>query len=545
MNQDDNRRARWGPTQAAPPPSGHQGHGTGVHEPGALGGDAAARTTGRSVLGGGIWHVASSLLPQGFTLIISIVAARALGPDGMGRQSFISFIHISTMMLFSGGLAVSLMRFIGESAGRGDNAAIHWLVSFARRIQAAAAIVGAVILVVTGIARDNLVEAWMLAALACALGVLHTIPTAVLIGLQRWREASIVGLVTGFVSTVATVVVLRAGGGITGMFAVVAAVSAANLVWTSVLAGRVLETIPTRGPVPPDLRRKVVRFALWSTLDTGLTFVVWMRSEFFFLEVYSTAEQLALYSVTFATVGAVARLPEALSGATSPAFATLHGAGSRERVASGFARGQRLMLLLVAPLTAGLLAVGPELLHLLYGEEYVGTHDVLFAMLIAFPLLPLAELSGSLLSGLGEIRVPVAVAAVAAVVNVSLDFALIPSHEAVGAGLANSGAQLVAAVIITAYACRRVDTMPWDLRTTAAVAVAGFATWGAATAVATALEGFPALAAATVAGAIAFVAATRLLGALRPDDAEWLVGAVGERLNGFGGRAVAVLVKRR
>ena len=65
---------------------------------------AVAGTTGSSVLRGGFWNVASVLLPQIYLLVLSIVAARFLGPENMGRQSFIAFIALSATALFGGGI---------------------------------------------------------------------------------------------------------------------------------------------------------------------------------------------------------------------------------------------------------------------------------------------------------------------------------------------------------------------------------------------------------------------------------------------------------
>jgi len=67
-------------------------------------------TTGRSVLRGGFWYTASRVVPQLYTLAISIVAARFLGPGGMGRQSFIAFVELSLVALLSNGIFFALMR---------------------------------------------------------------------------------------------------------------------------------------------------------------------------------------------------------------------------------------------------------------------------------------------------------------------------------------------------------------------------------------------------------------------------------------------------
>ena len=54
---------------------------------------AAEATTGQTVLTGGLWHGLGLLLPQLYTVVISVAAARILGPDDLGRQSFIAFFR--------------------------------------------------------------------------------------------------------------------------------------------------------------------------------------------------------------------------------------------------------------------------------------------------------------------------------------------------------------------------------------------------------------------------------------------------------------------
>lgn len=81
---------------------------------GAIDSPAAANTTGASVISGGLWNSLNQTLPQGFALVISVAAARFLGPDGMGRQSFIAFTMISITQLTSEGLKESLMRSVGR-----------------------------------------------------------------------------------------------------------------------------------------------------------------------------------------------------------------------------------------------------------------------------------------------------------------------------------------------------------------------------------------------------------------------------------------------
>jgi O-antigen/teichoic acid export membrane protein len=69
------------------------------------------------VLGGGVWHTLSSLAPQRYVLVLSVVAARFLGTEGMGRQSFISFAATALTLVVTGGIPVALTRYTGERLG--------------------------------------------------------------------------------------------------------------------------------------------------------------------------------------------------------------------------------------------------------------------------------------------------------------------------------------------------------------------------------------------------------------------------------------------
>lgn len=520
-----------------------------VVEPGeegwpGTGPDPAASTTAGSLFRGGAWSTTSRLVPQLYVLAISIAGARFLGAEQFGRQSFIAFVQLSLLLFLSGGLAITATRFVGGALGRQQPAAVARLVRWVWVVEAVAAIVGGSILVLAAELGAEPESAWVLAAVACTLGILHSAPSALLIGAQRWRAASVVGLITGAGSTVAIILVLAAGGGITGMFAVEAAVAFVNVVWTSVLARRAIAEVapqPAQAQRELDaeawrtLRRELWKYAVPTTYGFVLTIVVWRRSEFFFLDHYSSDAQIAIYSVVFAVVAALVQLPDAIAAITLPAVATLAGAGQDERIRAGLSRALRLVLLATLPVTAVAFALGPTLLRLVYGEEFRDTAPVLLIMLAPFPLLPLLSLSRSVLAGLGRLRVPLSIETAAAVLNIALGYALVRGHGATGAAIANVAAQAMAAVLVLAYTRRAVGEP--HLRT--------FALWRAAVAAvaaglaaATAVWLLPA-AIGLVVGALAatgvFAALAVLLRILPREDAIWVNDHAGERLGGLVG----------
>ena len=132
----------------------------------------------------------------------------------------------------------------------------------------------------------------------------------------------------------------------------------------------------------------------------------------------------------------------------TPVFARLRGAEDAAAIREGFGRTMRLMVLAMLPLAAGIVAVGPAFLEMIYGDEYADVGPVLVILAAGLPLSAVSVASTSLLAGLEDAEDAADRRAVAAVVNVALAFALIPDLDAVGAALANVGGQLAARRVV-------------------------------------------------------------------------------------------------
>ena len=116
-------------------------------------GEARGTTsTGGHALVGGMWTSASFLAPYVCTTIVSIVAARILGPDDMGRQSFIAFVVLTGQTAFASGIGYSLARHAGELMGQGREGAIPSLVRLGWRLTLPMGVIAAGALVIVALA---------------------------------------------------------------------------------------------------------------------------------------------------------------------------------------------------------------------------------------------------------------------------------------------------------------------------------------------------------------------------------------------------------
>jgi O-antigen/teichoic acid export membrane protein len=497
--------------------------------------EAARTTTGASVVRGGVWSAASNLGPQLFTLAVSIAGARFLGPSGLGRQSFIAFVIASSLNVFGGGLPIAVMRAVGESVGAGRRGEARGLVRWAWRLSAIGGSSSAVALLAVAFTGAEPRAAWILAAATAAVGVVTAIPGAALSGLQRWRDLSVVILVCNGLGAAGTIAVLAAGGGVTGMIAAQLVTSVGIFAGTGTLARRRLAAAAPEPVAPPRaLRRSTLRYAGSALVGSLVTLIVFRRSEFFFLQNWSTDREIALYSVAFSAVTTLVLVPQALAAAVSPAVATLLGAGQHDRIRTGYGRALRLLMLVSLPVAAGAAALGPETVRLVFGGGFAGSRVPLLVLLAPFPLIPLMNASYSLIVGLGKARFPLVVGASSATLNVALDLALIPGHAAIGAAVANSCAQGATALATIVYGARLAGPVTWEaatlLRACAASAAAGIAAWGALAAI----GGAPGVVAGILAGSAVFLAGAVALRILPKEDALWV-----ERSFGGGAGALA------
>ena len=144
-------------------------------------------TSAPAIVSGGLWTLLSRVLPQAQLLILSIVVARYLGPDEMGRQSYIAFVALACVQAATAGLPGAISRFVGELLGSRRGGEALSLYRLTQRIEILGAVLVLIVLLGAAFLGSEPRTAWILAGLSAALSVLQAVPAALLMGAQRWR----------------------------------------------------------------------------------------------------------------------------------------------------------------------------------------------------------------------------------------------------------------------------------------------------------------------------------------------------------------------
>src|SRR4051812_9163206 len=171
---------------------------------------AFGATSAPAVVRGGLWTLLNRTLPQVQLLALSVITARYLGPSDMGRQSYIAFVALALVQAGTAGVPTSLARFVGELLGARAGGQAMSLYRLTYRVELVAAMLVLVSLLTGAALGGDPAGAWVVAGLSGALAVLQSVPNAMLIGAQLWRQSSTPGLVTGVATVPLSFIALEA-----------------------------------------------------------------------------------------------------------------------------------------------------------------------------------------------------------------------------------------------------------------------------------------------------------------------------------------------
>ena len=480
------------------------------------------------ILRNSFWFGLESIIETVVFLSASVAVARYLGPAKLGYYSYINFFVTVVTRTGGSGLSGTTRKYMAEFLGVDQPGRARAVYYLAYRYQLFSAIFltvcGLVAVFVFGDPNFHLVAAILV--LSIFPGLLSWIPAQANNAFEDAARNTTSAF--GYLIAYAVVILLT----LHFHWDLVGIASAT-------LIGRSVEVLLRTGPVHNRLRTmpldvldhetiaRIRRFCLEAMGVQILMTVVWDRSEMIFLKAYSGLEQIAFYSVSFSLAGNLLVIPRILTGATGM---TLMVESSRDpgRVDAIVRNACRFLLLFVFPIYLGAAAIAGPAIRSTYGARYVPAIPVL--MIAAILSLPRAfqELPEVLIRAADRQRSLLAVIALTGMLNLLLDWALIPHNGAIGAAWGNGISQAVGVVAFW-YTARQSFRFGFPSAAALRLALAGTIMALLAFELGRALPGVTGLLAALLISGPVYVLLVRLFRALEPGDRERLAH-VGARL---------------
>jgi O-antigen/teichoic acid export membrane protein len=470
-----------------------------------------------SIARNSFWFGLESAIDSFVALVVSVIVARVIGPERMGHFVYIGFLVNLASRLGGCGPGATTRKYLAEHIGRGERGlARHVFFTMLRmhvELGVAFALIGSGLTLAFGDPAHRIVAYLLVGSLAAS--VINIVPSQTNMAAEDFARnvpASLISLAC-YVAVVALSLTL--GWGLVGLA-------------SAVLIRRILEMLMRLFPalkwarslpherVAGHMAKKLMSFSGKGLAVALLLLVVWDRSELVLLKQFSAIQEVTFYSVAFGLGEAVLVLPNVFGSAISARLMAEHGK-TGSNVGPLSSASIRYLALLIFPVCVGLAALSGPLVRVGYGQSYIPAIPVLIITLLlsipkAFYWLPSAMLQAADRQG-----VMFGCLFAIAIVNISLDFALIPRFGAMGAAIGNGVSQTSAVLIlmvVTGRICK--IRLPWMalLRNLCVALVMGGAVFFAVAP----LPALAALVTGPVVGAIVYLVLVRATNLFSPED---------------------------
>ncbi len=376
------------------------------------------------------WLMAATLGQKIVSFLAFYIIARLVGPTVTGKYFYAVSITSVFVVFADFGLTPVVIRELAgnEERGRAYLARALQLKAFLLPL----AVVGALLYAFFVKAEPDVLAAVMVACFVLMADSISLIFYGALRGKRDLRFEALGMLICQVATAIASVLILRAGGGVRGLVVALLVGSLWNLGWSIFHAIR-------RHATPLNAKLVSAKTILLAALPFGLAGL--------FVKIYSYADSLMLrqyfghatvgqYAVAYKLTYALQFLPLTFVAALYPAMSSDFAAGNHEGLRKALKNGMRLMMLVSVPLSALLSSLAGPIIMTFYGRPYEGAIApmmvlpwVLIPIFLDFPI-------GSLLNATRRSSLKTISMGITMVVNVLLNFVFVPKYGPAGAAYA-------------------------------------------------------------------------------------------------------------
>lgn len=401
-----------------------------------------------------------------FTFLTSIVLARLLGPTGFGTYTYtISWSYllaIPATLGFDGLLGREIAVYHTKFAWRYIGGLLRWANTLA--------FISAIIIATGGI----LLSLYMIRPsdpqlFICLCVIMAALPVLALRNIRRASMRGLHQIVLGLCPEmlIAPVLLLvfvgiavaRLGEEFTAVWAV-GAYTLATVITLIISASLLDRSLPfnVKTAIPSYQRLDWLKQA-WPFMFLESIHVVNARADVLMLGQLNGLDAAGIYAPVNRGAQLIIFILMAFNGPLSPTIASLYAEGKRQELQKILSKTARVCLLVSAIATVVLLGFGQQYLTV-FGPEFVKGLSALQIRCVGQLLHALVGLAPMVLSMTGHTRFTAATSLMTAVLNIALNFLLIPRYGINGAAIATTTSILVSGIVNTVWVYVKIGVHP-------------------------------------------------------------------------------------
>lgn len=383
-------------------------------------------------------------------LFLFLMAARFLGAEALGSVAVGMAVGTAVAFGLNMGLnSVAIRRIATEPDTAAATAVQLMLCRLVVSLAGTAVLVPVVWLAVDDPVQRSVV---MLFSISGVLRSINMSSRALLQASDRFSWESTVVFAEAALILLFGYLVLHLGGGEVALAQVFVAVRGAIAAGYLFITPRLFQDVRWR--LDAGLSWWLIRTGFPLGVATALASLYW-QMDILMLSAWSTALATGIFSAAFRVVEGLRMAPDTLGAAFYPRLAT-SGTDDLPAFDDVFARGCRYLLILGTATGVGMAAFGPQIIRLLYGEDFADAGRILVAMAALPVMLFYATFAFVGLRALGRESLAMHVMLLAVGGKLVLGYLLMPRYGLAGATIASVGASvlLLMATLVAVWSAR-------------------------------------------------------------------------------------------
>ncbi|MCW1892527.1 MAG: flippase [Candidatus Uhrbacteria bacterium] len=430
-----------------------------------------SKTTGSTIARNASWLFAATTMQKVVAFVAFTIAARIVGPTVIGEYFFAVAMTSTFVVIADLGMTSVVIRGLAAHAEEGRR-----LLGAAIRLKLFLIPLSVIVALVYGAVRQIDPIVWqtlIVMVLVMSADALHLLFYGALRGKQLLRFEAIGMFVGQLLSGAVAVSAAFLGWGAPGLASALLIGSVWNVGWSWLQLGR--EGIQMRAPTKADISlliRQAIPFAF-----AGIFVKVYSYLDTMMIEAFHDKVAVGNYAVAYKVTYAFQFIPLVFVAALYPAMSSVFADRDTKKMKEVFAGSLRIMAIIAAPLAAGISAIAPKAIVLMYHTSFLGAIAplailswVLIPIFLDFPV-------GSLLNATHRAHLKTSAMGATMVVNALLNFLLVPSLGPVGAAWAGLGSFTFLFAIGIVFAWKDLPSPTWLMSLLARSALVAASVW--------------------------------------------------------------------
>jgi len=406
-----------------------------------------------------------------FGLLISILIARQLGPEQFGIYSYLIWLSALSMVVINGGVSLGCIKFIAEARANESSNVILSIYRYFQLVQLKKLIIYALITFgVIYFFGDNLTQnlnphIFYVVVVASMIKTYYMYGVSVLKGFEDFRALAAVSLVISPINFILILTCYITEQPLQIYIWVYFIVSTLYLISLyPLLFKRINDFRIHSHSINLTLKHRMSHHLWTASWISIFNFIVLRQSELFFLNIFSTPEDMAYFNVGYSLAFAsMALVPGVYSTILLPLMAGENSKGGGN-VEYQLKVSLRYMFQLIIALIMPVCFFAKQIFIFLYGAQYLSAVVPFQIILVCISLKTLSDCTNAYFLSIDGQSFVLKLIIAASILTLSLDFFLIKQYQLMGALIAISASTIFMTFSYMFFTLKRLNIkLEWNI----------------------------------------------------------------------------------